>query len=329
MAGLPAWVVASTGGLFSALATAGLIHTYQDSYLFDPDPVPVVSAQEPVPVPEAAAVNAAPLHNVFRLADNLYSGSGPEGEAAFAALERLGIKTVLSVDGAQPDETGARRHGMRYVHIPVRYDGIPREKAWQLARAVRELPGPVYVHCHDGQHRGPAAAAAIQLCLSPDYTPEAAATWLKRAGTDPNYRNLISLPHKLARPSEGDLSRVSGDFPSAVPAAELTQVMLDVDARWEKVKGAAAAGWATPVAAPEANPVDDLIYLRELYREAGSRPSISKKGEELVHLFHEAEVATAELEAALRASPAEPEKVQAALNRSQAACVTCHIKLRD
>jgi hypothetical protein len=44
-------------------------------------------------------LDVAGLHNVFRITPNLYSGSGPEGDEAFAALQKLGIKTVLSVDG--------------------------------------------------------------------------------------------------------------------------------------------------------------------------------------------------------------------------------------
>ena len=115
---------------------------------------PTAGPERAGPVP----VEVERLHNVYRLSDRLYSGSGPEGDAGFSSLQTLGVKTVITVDGAAPDVARAERFGMRYVHVPVGYDGIPREEAWRLAKAARDLPGPVYVHCHHGMHRGPAAA---------------------------------------------------------------------------------------------------------------------------------------------------------------------------
>src|SRR5262249_601182 len=58
------------------------------------------------------------LHNVFRLTERLYSGSSPEGEEGFLSLQRLGIKTIISVDGARPEVERARKLGLRYVHLP-------------------------------------------------------------------------------------------------------------------------------------------------------------------------------------------------------------------
>ena len=75
--------------------------------------------------PRLGAVDAPGLHNVYRLTDKLLSGSGPEGDEGFASLQQLGVKTVLSVDGARPDVARARRFGLRYVHLPIGYDGVP------------------------------------------------------------------------------------------------------------------------------------------------------------------------------------------------------------
>ncbi len=108
---------------------------------------------------EVQPLEAAGVHNLFRVSDRVYSGSTPDGDAGFAALERLGVKTIISVDGARPDAEAAARHGIRYVHLPFGYDGIPRDKAVALVRVARDSPGPVYVHCHHGKHRGPAAVA--------------------------------------------------------------------------------------------------------------------------------------------------------------------------
>src|SRR5438067_12433059 len=108
----------------------------------------------PAPPPKAGPVpvEADGLHNAFRLSERLYSGSSPDGDAGFASLQKLGVRTVLSVDGTSPDARLAEKYGLRYVHIPVGYDGIPREKASVIAKAARDLPGPVYVHRPHGQH---------------------------------------------------------------------------------------------------------------------------------------------------------------------------------
>src|SRR5690349_14345952 len=103
-------------------------------------PAPGADPAGPVPVP----VPAAGLHNAFRLSDRLYSGSSPDGDAGFAELRRLGIKTVLTVDGSRPDVDAAHRHGLRYVHLPFGYDGIPRARLVELVKAARDLPGPIY-----------------------------------------------------------------------------------------------------------------------------------------------------------------------------------------
>src|SRR4051794_26217562 len=52
----------------------------------------------------------------FQLSDRLYSVSAPEGTNAFAELQKLGIKPIITVDGAKPDGEPARQYGMRYVH---------------------------------------------------------------------------------------------------------------------------------------------------------------------------------------------------------------------
>src|SRR5262249_999764 len=100
------------------------------------------------------------LHNVYRITDKLYSGSSPLGATGFCSLQKLRIKPIISGDGARPDFAAARAECLRYVHIPFGYDGIPPEQILRLAKAVRDLPGPIYIHCHHGMHRGPAAASA-------------------------------------------------------------------------------------------------------------------------------------------------------------------------
>src|SRR5512134_2416916 len=85
----------------------------------------------------ATSVPSVHLHNLFRATTNVFSGSSPEGDAAFRELIRLGVKTVISVDGAQPDVEAARKHGLRYIHLPIGYDGVPTNRIAELVKAAQ------------------------------------------------------------------------------------------------------------------------------------------------------------------------------------------------
>ena len=249
------------------------------------------------------------LHNVLRLTPRVLSGRSPNGADGFASLSRLGVRTVLSVDGATPEVELAARHGLRYVHLPVGYDGVPPAQLARITKALRDLPGPVYVHCHHGKHRGPAAAAAALVCLD-ELTPDQAVAFMKQAGTDARYQGLITLPHTLTKPRRGELDRLPDDYPPAAPTAELTRTMVKVDETWDRLK--LGTNFAT-----------DAVLLQEYYRESRRLPEVVRRGEAFVALFAEAERAAVELEASA------PEVRAAALKRSQKLCTQCHAKWRD
>ena len=125
-------------------------------------PAPVAAPPVAAPTTPAAKIEkltARHLPNPVRVHEKVISGGLPEGDAAFAELKELGIKTVISVDGAKPDVPLAEKYGLQYVHLPHSYDGVPEQRAKELAKAVRDLPGPIYIHCHHGKHRSPAASA--------------------------------------------------------------------------------------------------------------------------------------------------------------------------
>src|SRR4051812_22126541 len=80
--------------------------------------------QPPVPQAPDKLGEMGGLHNIFRVTPSVYSGSSREGDDGFRSLRRLGVRTVLSVDGARPEVERARKHGLRYVHLPIGYDGV-------------------------------------------------------------------------------------------------------------------------------------------------------------------------------------------------------------
>ena len=57
------------------------------------------------PVPRTDGPNSQDypaLHNLLAVSPRIYSGGEPDGDAAFEALRKLGVKTIVSVDGARP-----------------------------------------------------------------------------------------------------------------------------------------------------------------------------------------------------------------------------------
>ena len=61
------------------------------------------------------------IENIHPLTPQLISGGQPKGDVAFSKLAEMGVKTIVSVDGAKPDLELAKKHGLRYVHIPIGY----------------------------------------------------------------------------------------------------------------------------------------------------------------------------------------------------------------
>src|SRR5262249_44958593 len=105
-----------------------------------PNPGGQAAKDEARKAPERLEIRG--IENPFRLAPGLYSAGDPHGAGALTALKTLGIRTIISVDGATPDVEAARKLGLRYVHLPFGYDGVPREQAVRFVKAVQTLPGP-------------------------------------------------------------------------------------------------------------------------------------------------------------------------------------------
>ena len=300
--------------------------------------------------PPARLVAQVPVENLFQLTPNLYSGGGPEGDEAFAALARLGIQTLISVDGAPPDVELARRHGMKYVHLPIGYDGVRSERLPQLLKAVRELPGPVLVHCHHGRHRGPAAAALCAVGAAGWTRPQALA-WLGQAGTDPAYRGLHRDVAELPVPPAAETARLVAQFPEQVTQRGLTEAMLQIDVACDRLKAAAKRDWRGVDQLGRA-PVEAALDLLEGYRELSRDSQVEARGADFLNLLAQATGNANDLHARL-APPAEagptdqsasanqatpgtarpadpgPLEVADAWRRVTADCKACHQRFRD
>ncbi|MCA9243320.1 MAG: hypothetical protein KDA32_05145 [Phycisphaerales bacterium] len=279
------------------------------------------------PHESTAAPAHQPLYNVFDVAPGLISGSAPEGDAGFEELARRGVRTVVSVDGAPPDVAAAHRHGLRYVHLPVGYHGIDRERQLEIARAVRDLPGPVYVHCHHGKHRGPAAAASAAVLLDELTVPQAIAL-LKKAGTSDHYAGLYECVEAARPASDADLNATPDDFPERAPVPGLVRVMADLDETMDHLGKIRDAGWATPADHPDLAPLAEAGRLENLLRALRYSPEIAARPREFQAMLRTSWDAARVFEDALTVSP--PSSLLAdRLNAINDSCKACHAQYRD
>ncbi len=268
-------------------------------------------------VAEVRRVPAQGIENFYQLSRRIYSGSAPAGEAAFAELQARGIKTIITVDGAQPEVETARKYGLRYVHLPVGYDGISPAQAVRLVQAAESLPGPVFVHCHHGLHRGPAGAAVICMGLEA-WTPEQAVAWLRRAGTATNYAGLYSSVRQFHPPSPAQLRQAAAEFPERAKLPPLAEVMVRMDQRLDALKAIQAAGRPDLDAQPEA------LQLAELFKELLRDPALDQRGAGFQELLTRAGQASLAFHRELQSAPARPAEVATAFKRLTESCTACH-----
>jgi len=262
------------------------------------------------------------LHNVIVAKGEYVSGSEPHGEEAFKSLSELGIKTIVSVDGATPDLEMAKKYGMRYVHIPFGYDSVDKESRAALTRVAKDVKGPVYIHCHHGKHRGPAGAAI--LCQAAGLIDqEGGLDILERAGTSPKYKGLFRdvkefepLPDEVELPELVEVAKL-GDMAAG---------MAILDRRFDNIEMIRDNGWKATAAHPDIDPKQEALLLRQAFREL-SRTLENPQDREQFTLMKEAECHAEQLQAALEASNNDEATRQVELlTRS---CTACHVQFRD
>ncbi len=285
--------------------------------------VPGTVAPEPEETPPARHRGMPGLENVHDLGHGILCGGGPQGDAGFAALEAMGVRTLLSVDGMEPDLERARGHGMRYVHVPIGYDSVGTNALRRLAKAVSTLPGPFYIHCHHGRHRGPAAAAAVARSLHRWTAPQASA-WLLLAGTDPRYGGLHRDATNAQPFPHDEIARIADPLPERTPVEPLVRVMVAVDQEFEALRSQRGNAFGPPTEAEAAT----ATRLSELFREAARLDGSGTAGVELRHGLKEAAEEASRLAAQLLAAR-DPSVTENTFRRLTESCVRCHRRHRD
>jgi protein tyrosine phosphatase (PTP) superfamily phosphohydrolase (DUF442 family) len=207
------------------------------------------------------------LHNIVAYREGnregFYSGSAPEGAAGFDSLAALGIKTILSVDGAIPDVSAAKAHGMRYAHLPIGYDGFDAAREAELVRAVRDLPKPLYIHCHHGKHRSAGAAAVVAVSLG-WLSNDAAIARMKVSGTAAGYKGLWACAAKAAPMMAAAIDAARAEFPEVTKPDSMVASMVAIDEALERLKLVEKNEWRVPVNHPDLAPASDAGKIADL-----------------------------------------------------------------
>jgi hypothetical protein len=270
-------------------------------------------------------IEIAGVHNAFRVTNKIYSGSQPEGDAAFAAHAKLGVKTIVSVDGGKPDVETARRHGIRYVHLPIGYDGVPTNRLVELAKVAAE-PGPFFVHCHHGLHRGP-TAVAIMCEASAGWSSALAETWMKEAGTSADYPGLFRSAREFKSPTAAELAAVK-EFPEVARTSSLVDAMVAIDEHFSRLRLTQKAGWKTPPGHTDIAPPHEATILWEQFREMARLPDTANRPEDYRTKLTEAARAAESVRKLLRDNAAAAH-VDEAFKVSTQACAACHKTYRN
>ena len=272
-------------------------------------------------------MSAKHLPNPVRVHEKVISGGLPEGDAAFAELKELGVKTVISVDGAKPDVATAEKYGLRYVHLPHGYDGVPELRAKELAKAVRDLPSPIYIHCHHGKHRSPAASAVA--CVGAGLINHAdAALVLKVAGTSEAYRGLFQSANEAQQLDKALLDELQAEFPAVAKLPEMAEAMVEIEHVQDRLKAIEQAGWKTPADQPALVPDHEALLLREHFTELLRTKELQEQPEKFQQLAKEGATAAQALEDALKSSvdADTASKLFLVVNNN---CKGCHQTFRD
>jgi len=272
------------------------------------------------------SLKAADLHNVIRYGRGVVGGSAPEDDGAFAALAAMGVKTILSVDGSTPMVDAAANHGIRYIHVPTVYAGVGRKQALQIAKALRDAPRPIYVHCHHGKHRGP-AAAALGLVELGELDNDAALGLMIEAGTSPAYPGLFACVREARPIDQRALDDASITLPSVATVSGMVAHMVAIDTHFENLKTLRANNWAVPADHPDLVPAAEAGVVEGQFRSLAADASMDNYDEAFAQEVADARLLAQLLEDALAANDAEGASAQ--YGRLAASCSRCHQVYRN
>lgn len=270
------------------------------------------------------------LQNVVAYHEDFISGSAPEGDDGFETLAGMGVRTIISVDGAAPSVEKARTFGLRYIHLPIGYNGFDEERKLELVRATRDAiaNGPVYIHCHHGKHRSAGAAAAIAVSLG-WLSPDSAIARMHISGTAPDYKGLFACAADSEVIASSAIDAVVADFPEVSQPKGFVKGMVEIDEIAERLKGIEQAGWMTPANHPDLVPVVEAGRLADLFRFLAAGDRVARESGGFASRLNESQKLAQRLEDMLIDGSRSTAHLSEQFGSLNASCNACHAEYRD
>ncbi|MFN3148260.1 hypothetical protein [Bremerella sp.] len=279
-------------------------------------------AQDPSKLPHGEHLPG--VDNVLTVTPHVVSGSQPHGEEGFKTLRELGIEVIVSVDGATPDVDSARKYGMRYVHVPIGYDGISDEAQASLKRVMKDFQqDKIFFHCHHGKHRGP-AAAAVACFESGDLSQNQALDFMRSAGTSSDYGGLWKEITEF-RPIP-----ITADLPMLVEVAQVESVaaaMAKIDRIYDQLVLCEKAEWKAPPEHADLDPAQQALLMQEGLHESGRLLKESQYDAKFRQMLVETEVLSKKLKQQIEAG--QTLEASKTLKAVKASCSACHNDYRN
>lgn len=296
----------------------------------NPPPVAIVAQIELPSTTDNKPRDYSGLHNVVAYHDGYLSGSVPEGEAGFDTLAEMGIKTIISVDGAEPEVELAKARGMRYIHLPIGYNGFDEKRKLELVRASRDAmnDGPVYMHCHHGKHRSAGAAGAVAVSLGWG-TAQDMIDRMKVSGTAPSYKGLYACTSNAMMLEAAAIDAVSDEFPEIAKPTSFVKGMVEIDEAIEHLKAIEKTGWRVPADHPDLVPVAEAGRLVDLFRVMSEGDRVKGSSAEFTTMLQQGGSFAQALEDMLAADKRDAAHLSEQFKLMNASCKDCHVKYRD
>jgi len=264
------------------------------------------------------------VDNVLQVTPNVVSGSQPHGEEGFKTLKELGIDVIVSVDGATPDVENARKYGMRYVHVPIGYDGISDKAQATLKRVMKDFgQDRIFFHCHHGKHRGP-AAAAVACYESGDLSQNQALDFMRSAGTSSDYGGLWK------EITEFKPIPITTQLPMLVEVAEVESIaaaMAKIDRIYDQLVLCEKAEWKAPPEHADLDPAQQALLMQEGLHETGRLLKEEQYDARFRQLLRESEVRSKKLKQQIEAD--QKSEATKTLKAVKASCSACHNDYRN
>ena len=249
------------------------------------------------------------------------SGSLPHGEVGFETLKELGVKTVISVDAAKPELERAEANGLTYIHIPIKYSGITDEQRAAIALALAQSEGTVYVHCHHGKHRGP-AAAAIGLIGIGACKPEDGRKLMEHAGTSASYTGLWGDVAKAGTLTDAQMVEAAPMIVEYAKIEGLPAIMAEMDRVYDHLAVLSMNDWQAPKNHPDLSAKSEAGQLTDLFRAILADSSLPVPDETYAEYMTESAHLAATLEEQILGGQSAEAVIT--IERLKAACNACH-----